>query len=382
MALKQGVSPGAIGQLPRKIVVIGGGTGGSTVVRALNQPPFMEAQVTAIATTFDDGGGTGELRNVYRDLPAVGDMRQCFEAMSALSPQVLSALRSRFGGGDLVSDRLNIEGQAVGNLIIARIMQDELAHGGTFGSALRMAGELFQAKGMVVPPSNDIRRLVFDLPDGTRIIGEHAAEVTTLASLRGTRIAFLDGHPDLGDAAAVQAAIRPAVISAEADEAIRSADVVLLAPGDLYTSLGPNLRVDGMPEALQAAGTVVMVSNLMNRDRHTVGYTTKDYVDEYERIIGMRVIRQVLYNTVPLDPSAVAAQRRTGSQPVLSDMEGLTAAGYEARGFDLLSHEPVQIDFKNDQLAGLRSQIRHDPAKLAAAIRAMYLPDDETSASA
>lgn len=353
------------GALPRRIVVIGGGTGSATVVRAFTQDPFNGVGVTAIATTFDDGGGTGELRKVYPDLPAVGDLRQCFGAMSNLSPTVLRALASRFGGG--ASSKLNVEGQTLGNLMIARIIQTELQYGGTFSSALDIVSQLFQIKGNVAPPSNDIRTLVFNLSDGTRIFGEHTAEETKRDSFKGAKISFCAERKD-----GKGIALRQAVISDEADRAIREADVVILAPGDLYTSVGPNLAVKGMKEALGSARLVIMVSNLMNRDRHTVGFTTADYVEEYTRIIGAPVIDRVIYNTASLDPVALKAQASKGSFPVRPDLKRLQAEGYAVRGFDLLSRKRVAFD-PHDAIAASRSEIRHSPAKLAAATLDVYL---------
>jgi len=357
--------------MPRHIAVIGGGTGNKTAVAAFSQSPFNGEGVTAIASTFDDGGGTGALREVYSALPAVGDMRQCFDAMSNLSPRALRALASRFGAGENVSDRLFLEGQTLGNLIIAGVIQTEFANGGTFSSALKIVGELLQAKGRVAPPSNDIRTLVYTLPgEDEPIFGEHQAEETKIPSFKGVEISFLEGSRD--QCSDVRLAMKPAHISQEADHAIRSADVVILAPGDLYTSIAPNLAVEGMREALEAAKVVFMISNLMNRDRHTVGFTTYDYVREYERIIGARVIDRVIYNNVRLDGLALKAQEAKGSHPVRPDAKGMKTSGYVVRGFDLLSHEKVVVD-PNDSLGATRSEIRHDPMKLATAVIEVYI---------
>jgi len=353
--------------LPEKIVVIGGGTGSSTVVRALTQGIFTGEGVTAIATTFDDGGGTGELRKVYSELPAVGDIRQCLDAMSKLSPGALLALKRRFAGGD-PSDRLNVEGQTLGNLMLAGILQSELESGGTFSSALKIAGEFWHAKGHVVPPSNDIRTLVYDLPDGTRIFGEHNAEESSIPSFKGTQISFLDGRHDNCDD--INGSIKPAEISDEAEDAIKDA-VVILAPGDLYTSIAPNLAVRGMRDALLSAKVVMMISNLMNRSRHTANFSTFDYAEELTRIIGAHVIRRTLFSTTLPDERAIAEQAKQGSHPVLPDVKSLKNRGYGPSGFDLVSRQKVAID-PNDVLGATRSQIRHDPAKIAAGIFNVY----------
>lgn len=340
--------------LPLRIVVIGGGTGNSTVVQGLSMPPLDGQGVTAIVNTFDDGGSTGDIRRVYRDLPAVGDLRQCFRAMSRLSAGALQALERRYGGGD-ASEALKLEGQSPGNLLIAAALQSQLEHGGSFSSGLDIIGELYQAKGRVVPASDDVRTLRFELPDGQMIKGEHQMEETQLANLKGTVIRFN----------------RPTRVSRAAERAIREADMVVLAPGDLYTSIGPNLAVDGMREALQAAKVVVMISNLMNRDRHTAGFTALDYAEEYTRIIGAPVIKRVIVNTQALDSRALEDQvRQFGSRPVEADVTGLEQAGYDVRGFNLLSNDEVVAD-PNDRLQ--RNRILHSPVKVAAALHSTYI---------
>jgi len=354
--------------LPEKIVVIGGGTGSSTVVRALTASPFSGEGVTAIATTFDDGGGTGELRKAYGDLPAVGDLRQCLDAMSTLSGGARRALAKRFGEGD-ISSKLNIGGQTLGNLVIAATIQSELEAGGTFSSALDVVGELLQIKGKVAPPSDDIRTLIFDLPGGSRIFGEHKAEVADIPSLRGTQISFLDGHVD--KVVDVRDATKPATISEEAETAIKEGDLVVIAPGDLYTSIGPNLAVRGMKQALVSARVVVMISNLMNRDRHTVDFSTFDYAEEMTRLIGAKVIQRTLFSTTSPDAAALVIQAKRGSYPVRPDVDALKKGGYGPRGFDLISRQTVALD-PNDVLAETRSQIRHDPAKIAAGLFNIY----------
>jgi|GEM_PF-151625 len=358
--------------LPRNIVTIGGGTGNSMAVRAFSEDPFNGEGVTAIATTFDDGGGTGELRKVYGELPAVGDMRQCFDAMSRLSEGARRSLARRVASGDF-SEHLNLGGQTLGNVFIAGTIQAELENQGSFSSALGIVGEVFQVKGAVVPPSDDIRTLIFDLADGTRIIGEHQAEGTHLPSLEGVEISFLDGRAET--CADIADAIRPADISEAAEAAIKEADLVIIAPGDLYTSIAPNLVVRGMKEALQKANVVMMISNLMNREHHTSEFTTHTYASEITRLIGAKVIERTLYSTTRPDRAALIAQARLGSHPVLPDVEALKRDGFGPRGFDLISHEDISLD-PNDRLSETRSQIRHDPAKVASAVLNIYTSND------
>lgn len=332
----------------KRIVVIGGGSGASVVLRGAS--PIFGTGVTAVVNNFDDGGGTGKLRTEYPGLSAVGDVGKCAMAMSAAPAEVKELFNSRFkdGKGDL-----GLGGQTLRNLILAMASNQE---GDDLNAALRLVENIFQVQGKVVAASNDNRNLRFVLPDGLVIEGEHNAEEALIPSFKGVKIEFDD--PDTK-------------ISKEADEAIRSADMVVFAPGDLYTSLGPTLAVKGMREALMDTKVVVMISNLMNRNRHTVGFSTLDYADELTRIIGAPVIQRIIYNTQALNPEALEEQRVRGSSPVLPDIEGLEKAGYVARGADLLSQEKVVID-PFDEIGASRSQIIHSGQKVADILLEIY----------
>lgn len=335
--------------VPLKVVVIGGGTGNSTVLAGLK--PWVGEGLTAIVNTFDDGGGTGKLRDEYADMLAVGDLRQCLRALSNSPAEELALLDHRFHAG---SSGLGLHGQTLGNLFLAAASQQS---GGNFAEALKLVSRMYNITGTVLPASHDNRRLKITSVDGQVIEGEHAAEVADIPSLKGATVGFDK---------------QPTRISEEAEIAIAEADLVVLAPGDLYTSLAPCLAVEGMREALTGAHAVVLVTNLMNRSRHTAGFTALDYAQEYERIIGADgVIDRVLYNTAAPDPNALKAQERIGSSLVKADPVALNAAGYVPVGKDLLSHSAVPLD-PNDELAGTRSVIRHDPERVAHALMAVY----------
>jgi uncharacterized cofD-like protein len=336
--------------VPLKVVVIGGGTGNSTVLTGLK--PWVGEGLTAIVNTFDDGGGTGKLREEYSDMLAVGDLRQCLRALSDSPAEELALLDHRFHEGS--HGEQGLQGQTLGNLFLAAASQQ---NGGNFAEALSLVGRMYNITGKVLPASHDNRRLKITTADGQVIEGEHAAEMSDIPSLKGAKVGF-DKEPTR--------------ISEEAEVAIAEADLVVLAPGDLYTSLAPCLAVEGMREALQKATAVVLVANLMNRSRHTAGFTALDYAEEYERIIGAHgVIDRVLYNTQAPDAEALAAQESIGSSFVVADPAALKAAGFVPVGKDLLSRETVQLN-PNDPLAGTRSTIRHDPERVAHALMAVY----------
>lgn len=336
---------------PLHITVIGGGTGNSTVLSGLKQ--WVGPGLSAVVDTFDDGGSTGKIRDEYGGI-AVGDLRQCARAMSNLSSDVLACLEGRFEAGSGLSD-INVQNQAVGNLVLEKFHQLFKDNPERIISAY---SELYNIEGRVLPVCVESCRLNIQMTDGTLLEGEHHIEETKINSLKGSTLGF----------------DKIAYLSNPAKHAISQADMVVIAPGDLYTSIGPNLVVEGMREAIQRAKLVVMVANLMNRDRHTVNFSVLDYVKEYERLLGARFIDKIIYNTAELDKRKLHEQEAMGSQPVIVDKNKLESLGYGVLGMDLLSRELVRVD-PNDVLAGSRSSIRHDPDKVAKAIMGIYFDD-------
>ena len=135
--------------------------------------------------------------------------------------------------------------------------------------------------------------------------------------------------------------------------AIREADLVVIAPGDLLHLHWAKPGRAGNGRSIAGSRVVIMISNLMNRDRHTVGFTTHKFAEEMTRIIGVKVIRDVLYSTTQPDREALERQIKAGSHPVQPDIEGLKHNGYNPRGFDLVSHQVVVHD-SHDPLIHLR----------------------------
>lgn len=330
-----------------EVAVIGAGST-SVIVSGLTKGEHAVENVTAIVNPFDDGGATGELRNVYPGLIAVGDLGQSYQAMSQHEEDVLALIAGRYPEGN-ASHRLNVEGQNPRNLLIAKALLQAHRDGYPPSHALKQIASLFQIKGNVVPASYDVRTLRFSLPNGRVIYGEHNAEETKISSFKGATIAFNE---------------KPADISEEAEAAIRSADMVVISPGDLYTSIGPNLVVRGMREALQAADLVVLISNLWNRKEHTAGFTTLDYLQEYTRLLGANVVRHVVVNTEDLDPVTLADQARRGNTPVQPDIKGLQQAGYVVQSGDLLSRAIVTPD-PYDALRDTRTLLGHNSERIA-----------------
>jgi uncharacterized cofD-like protein len=332
-----------------RVVVDGGGTGTSTVISGLVQLPGVE--VTAVINSFDNGGGTGRLRDDY-ETPAVGDLRNCMEALIDDS----SLLGHRFREGK-VSGKSGLYGQTVGNLLITAALQQ---NGGNLSQAVREVGGLFKMRGRVLPVSDDNRHISLVTRRG--VDGEHQIEEYETPSFRGAQIKF---------------DVNPTDISEDAEDAIRNADIVVLAPGDLYTSIGPTLVVRGMREALSHAKAVVQVTNNINRRNQVFGYTGHTYVNEMERLLSgggeikKRIIDRVLYNTDTPEQDSLDRYAEVGEFPVKVSPKGLRKLGYGVVGKPLLAKGEAEID-PNDAIADTRSKVRHDPLKVAHAILGIY----------
>lgn len=320
-----------------KFVVIGGGTGSFTVLRGLRE---HTSNITALVSMADDGGSTGVLRDELGVLPP-GDIRQCLVALSDSSQQqqLRDLFNFRFEEGSL-------SGHSFGNLFLSAV--EKMTN--DFNEAVRVAGDLLKIKGRVMPITLDNVRLAIRWGDVT-VRGEGAIDVMDFANHKGTR-------PDLF--------LEPgAVINPAAAEAIQEADVVVIAPGDIYTSLGPLLVVDGVAEALATTkAKKIYIANLVVNPRQTKGFTISDHVAELERFAGRPFIDCVLYNTEKPDPQVFARYAKAGEDLVVMDNSQVAGKHYTVAGRSLLSKDHVHIR-AGDKLANHRSLIRHDSAVLA-----------------
>jgi uncharacterized cofD-like protein len=312
---------------PLRFVAAGGGTGLPRVLVGLAagiEPEEDRAvDVTAVVTTSDDGGSSGALRRAY-GVPAAGDVRNCLVALSAGANPLAAVFQHRFAGlGSLA-------GHTLGNLVLTALAERL----GDFGRAVDAAGALLGAKGRVLPASDQPVDLVARLEDGRVVRGE-----TGIARARG-RVAELR-------------LAAPAAAPREALEAVLAADVVVLGPGSLYSSVLASLVPRGMPEALRATGaTRVLVVNLVTQPGETDGYTAADHVRAVQRHLG-DVVDVALVHRGPL-PAALA---------VAHAAEGAAFVEADRREVEALGAVPVVVD-----LLASGSSARHDPGKLARAL--------------
>lgn len=319
-----------------RIVALGGGTGLPTLLRGLKEVMFADAgsrphsamerdRLTAIVTMADDGGSSGRLRNAYGVLPP-GDLRNCLLALSDSDSRLASLFDFRFSG------KGGLGGHNLGNLMLTALSEidDDLL------GAIEWASDILDVRGRVLPASLAPLTLRADFADGTSIHGE-------------SRIAAVRGRIE-------QISIRPAAARAlpQALSAIQNADLIVIAPGSLYTSIMAVLLIREIAAAIaRSAARVVLVLNLMTEPGETDGYSAIDFVSAIRRHTPRLRIGNVLVNNAPMSEEALQRYAAEGSGAVMADPDQLRFLGCAPALCDLLE-------------AG--GQIRHDSRKLGHAV--------------
>lgn len=328
-----------------KLAVIGGGTGSFTVLSALRH---YSKSIAALVNMADDGGSTGVLRDELGALPP-GDIRQCLVALSD-SPKVRDLFNYRFEKG-------TFQGHAFGNLFLAALEQMN----GSFSDAVETASEILRVNGVVVPATLDNVRLKMEWPEASTILtGERVIDADYFA--HDPRRATLSLIPE-------------AMANPVAIDAILQADMVVIAPGDLYTSLGPLLVIKGIREALvKTKAKIIYVCNLVTKQGQTEGFTVADHADEIERLAGSTFLDYVFYNNQQPDKTTLSRYKAEGAYIVEVDESTLTKKHYTAIGGSFLG--TMAEKSKNETLPVTRSLIRHDPEAIARQIMELYRISD------
>ena len=313
-----------------KITAIGGGTGLSTMLRGLKK---YTKNLTAVVTVADDGGGSGVLR---RDIgmPPPGDIRHCMESLANVEPIMERLLTYRFQEGSLA-------GQSFGNLILAALNGVT----GSFEEAVAQMSQVLAITGRILPVTSADVQLEAVFENGARVVGE--SKISSFKKEQDCRIAHVALLPE-----------RPAALPA-ALQAIREADLILMGPGSLYTSVIPNLLVEGVVEAIcRSEALKIYVCNIMTQEGETEGYTAADHVDALLSHGAPGLVDLCLANSAPVRPGLVEKYRAEGAAPILVDRERIRAMGLE------LEEYPVASEGGD--------YARHDPDRLAAAVLDVY----------
>ena len=312
------------------IVVIGGGTGTSTVISGLKS---KHVRLTALISVADSGGSTGRLRDEFGFQP-VGDLRQSLAALAKTGSQewIRKLLLYRFTKGE------GLKGHNLGNLILTALQ--DMA--GSTTSALESAEQVFQLHGEIFPVTTQNVQLEIKYDDGTVVLGED----------------HLNTHETVAKKITSARLLPQAKLYNKAAEALKNADLIVIGPGDLYASLLAALGVDGMKSVMKTVrGKIVYIVNLMSRFNQTHGMTVKQHLTCIEEAIGRRCDYVVINNgPIPVDILKKYAEEQ--EYPVVNDVtHDKRVITKDVVAQDVIEHHSEDILD--------RSLLRHDPIKLA-----------------
>lgn len=319
--------------------MIGGGTGSFTLLSGLKQ---YAQDITALVNMADDGGSTGQLRDELGVLPP-GDVRQCLVALSN-TPKVRELFNYRFEEGTL-------KGHNFGNLFLTALEKMT----GSFGEAVELASQVLRITGSVEPITLTNVKLCMKSKD-KKILGEHIIG----------HMKFKKKRPDLW--------LEPrAVLNPKAKEAILQANMIVVAPGNLYGSLAPALIVPGLYKALKASkAKKIYVCNLVTKPGQTDDFKVHDFASEVERLAGGKFLTHVIFNTEKPTKELLEKYAGDGEYAVDFDNDSLKAAHYTVKGADIVSKTIRGRRSKHDPLSKTRTLIRHDSDKVAKQIMRIY----------
>jgi uncharacterized cofD-like protein len=304
-----------------KIVIIGGGTGLPVLLRGLKEYPV---DITAIVTVADDGGSSGRLRDEL-DIPPPGDIRNVLAALSDVEPLVEELFQHRFQNGN------GLSGHSLGNLILAAMTSIT----GDFVKAIREMSKVLNVRGKVLPAANRSVVLHAEMEDGTIVSGESKIPYS------GKRIKKVFLTPEQ---------IEPLP---EAIHEIRAADLIVVGPGSLYTSILPNLLVPKIGEEVcKAEAKKIYICNVMTQAGETLNYTASDHVKALYTHMNCAFLDTILVNDENIPYEIQKRYAKELAEPVKYDIENLKQLGLSIIHDNIISYED--------------NVIRHDTKKVAA----------------
>ncbi len=306
-----------------KIVAIGGGHGLSHLLLGLKE---YTSNITAIVTVADSGGSSGRLREEF-NIVAPGDIRNCLVALADAPALMGELFQFRF------SKESQLQGHNFGNLFLTAMFQ---LTGGDFEKAVKESSRVLAIRGKVVPSTVSNVHLVAEYVDGSRTEGE--AKIPA----RNVKIKCLSLTPE------------NSVPTQEALEAIQDSDIIVLGPGSLYTSILPNLIIQGMAETIaKSSAYKIYVCNVMTQPGETDGFKASDHLQAIIEHTNQDIINACIINNALVPEAALDRYQTEKSYPVLADIETIKEMGPQVVATDLLS---------------VKDYVRHDSAKLIKAL--------------
>lgn len=302
------------------IVVIGGGTGLSAILRGLKTFPV---DITAIVTVADDGGSSGRLRKEL-DIPPPGDVRNVLVALSEVEPLVEELFQHRFQNGH------GLSGHSLGNLLLAGMTSIT----GDFAKGVHELSRVLNVRGKVLPAANQSIVLKAEMIDGSIVVGES----TIPEAKKKIKRVFLTPEN-----------VKPLP---ETLKAIRKADLIVIGPGSLYTSVLPNLLVPGITEEIKrSTAKKVYICNVMTQPGETDDYTVSDHIGALVSHVGSGIIETVIANDQEIDKKHLEQYEKEGAKEVLIDRDKLQKLPYQVVTDQLLIYKD--------------NYLRHDATRLS-----------------
>lgn len=318
-----------------KIVAIGGGHGLSTMLRGLKN---YTSNLTAIVTVADDGGGSGMLRQDL-GMPPPGDIRNCMQALANVEPVMAQLLGYRFTEGSL-------SGQAFGNLLLAALngISD------SFDQAVARMSEVLAISGRILPVTNADVQLEAIFENGSRVLGE--SKIFRFKKEQDCRIRNVRLLPEHSPALP------------QAVQALDEADLILLGPGSLYTSVIPNLLVDGIVDAICRSNALkVYICNIMTQDGETEGMTASDHVAALLDHGAPGLLDLCLANSAAVRPGLVERYKEEDAAPIVVDRPAVEALGVELLERPLASETSDYARHSSNRLAQALLEIYRERAE-------------------
>ena len=316
-----------------KIVVIGGGTGLSVLLRGIKK---ITSDITAVVSVADDGGGSGILREDLGMLPP-GDIRSCILALANKEPILQELFQYRFQEGKL-------KGQNLGNLVIAGM----IGISDSFEDAIKKISDIFAITGKVLPVTLEDVELCAELENGTVVIGESNIPYYSVKKKSPIKKVYLEPEK--------------VKLFSEVSYEIANADIIIIGPGSLYTSIIPNLLIKELPNVIALSNAkVIYISNLMTQLGETDNYSLLDHVDALEEYLGKNILDEIYFNIGEIPDDIKERYSLEDAYPILTNDDELKII--EDRKIKVIKDNFIEIK---------KGYLRHDYDKLSAKIRDGY----------
>lgn len=309
------------------VVAVGGGTGLSTLLRGLKH---LTANITAVVTVTDEGGSSGRLRREMNILPP-GDIRNCLIALAEDESKMARLFQHRFQDSGS-----SLSGHSLGNLVLAGLKEMT----GSFDRAVEELSSLLNIRGQVLPATLQDVQLVAEMADSTLVRGE---------------CAIVQARKKIVRMALSQPRVRP---YPKVLEAIRSADLIILGPGSLFTSIIPNLLVEEVAREIELSQAIKFyIANLMTQPGETDGFTLKDHLAALQEYIDLDTFDYVVANRQKIPEELLVRYQQEGAVPVLNDLDE------EDYGLEIVEADLLDVVEVGDQ-----QTVKHHPERLAKVI--------------